>query len=84
MRDLIDEGKTGFFSEVGYKRFSPLCSYVGVPDVKSIYKAMEKIYSADREKMGKAGREFVKQFDTQLVFEKHWLPFLSKLEKELC
>jgi glycosyltransferase involved in cell wall biosynthesis len=84
MRDLIDEGKTGFFSEVGYKRFSPLCSYVGVPSVDSIYKAMEKMYSANRDEMGKAGKEFVKQFDTKYVFEKHWLPFLEKLSVELC
>lgn len=84
MRDLIDEGKTGFFSEVGYKRFSPLCSYVGVPSVDSIYKAMEKMYSANRDEMGKAGKEFVKQFDTKYVFENHWLKFLEKLESELC
>jgi hypothetical protein len=55
-----------------------------VPDVKSIYSAMEKIYSANRDEMGKAGREFAKQFDADFVFEKHWKPFLAKLEKELC
>jgi hypothetical protein len=42
------------------------------------------MYSSNRDEMGKAGKEFVKQFDTKLVFEKHWLPFLEKLESELC
>lgn len=84
MRDLIIEGKTGFFSEVAYKSFGPLCSYVGVPSVDSIYKAMEKVYSANREEMGKAGREFAKKFDTKVVFDKYWRPYLSRLEAELC
>lgn len=37
MRDLVIEGKTGYKCKVAYKRFTPLSSYVGVPDMKSIY-----------------------------------------------
>jgi len=84
MKDLIDPGKTGYLCDVSYKAFTKLNSYVGIPSVDSIYKNMEKVYSANREEMGKNCREFVKQFDTKEVFSKYWKPFLEKLEKELC
>jgi len=85
MRDMIVEDKTGFFCEVNYKRFTPLGSYVAMPDINSIYKAMKKVYSANREKMGQEGRKFVSEnFDLNKVFKEKWLPFLLKIEKEVC
>jgi glycosyltransferase involved in cell wall biosynthesis len=84
MRDLVEDGKTGYKVKVERKRFTPLLSYVAVPDVDDLYKKMEKMYETDREKMGKAGRKFVvENFDLNVVWERHWKPFLSKLEKEV-
>ncbi len=84
MRDLVIEGKTGYKAKVAYKRFTPLCSYVGIPDVKSIYNCMEKVYTTDRIKMGIEARKFVvENFDTKTVFETKWIPYLSMLEQEI-
>jgi len=84
MRDMVEEGVTGYKTKVAYKSFTPLLSYIGVPDVNSIYEKMELVYKVDREKMGKKGREFaVANFDTKSVFEKHWRPFLKLLEQEV-
>lgn len=81
---LIKDGETGYKTKVAYKRFTNLLSYVGVPDVKDIEKKMFAVYEADRDKMGKAGRAFMKkEFDTNVVFKSKWQPFLSKLEKEV-
>lgn len=87
MPDLIIENKTGFKTRVEYKKYTPLGSYVGVPSVDSIYKQMKKVLLMSNDKrrsMGKKGREFVKtNFDKNLVYKKHWVPFLETLEKEL-
>ena len=84
MKDLVIEGKTGYLTKVLYKRFDAMQSYVGVPDPKSIYKCMEKVFKADREKMGKAGRKFVlKNFELQHVWDTKWKVFLNQLEKEI-
>lgn len=85
MRDLIIEGKTGFKIGVAGTRFTPLLSNVAIPDVNSVYEGMEKLYNADRVKMGKSAREFIlKNYDLDLVWRTKWVPFLEKLEKELC
>lgn len=84
MRELVEEGVTGWKSEVLYKRFTPLNSYVGVPSTKSLYEKMEASFIADRVKMGKACRKFiVDNYDTDKIFEAKWLPFLQTLEEEI-
>ena len=84
MSELVVEGVTGFKVQPSFLRFTPLLSYIGVPSVKGIYEAMEKVYRADREKMGKTARErVVKEYDTKTVFKSKWVPFLKKLENEL-
>jgi glycosyltransferase involved in cell wall biosynthesis len=84
MKDLVIDGKTGWLTEVAYKRFTPLLSYIGIPSVDSIYDKMELAYKADLDKMGKAGRKFVKDnFDIDVVWKKHWVPFLERLEQEI-
>ena len=84
MRDLVENGKTGYKVKVAYKRFSHLGSYVAVPDWMDIYDKMEKIFLDDREKMGKAGRKFVvENHDLDLIWNNNWLPFLETLEKEI-
>lgn len=84
MRDLVIDGETGFKIKVGHKRFSPLGAYVGHPSEDSLYECMEKVFSADRLKMGENARKFaVEGFDTKKVWKEKWLPFLSSIEKEI-
>jgi len=84
MPDLIIPGKTGYLCDVAWKRFTPLGSYSGFPDTESIYQNMEKVFKANKKKMFKDCIQFVKkEYDLKVVFEKHWKPFLSKLEKEI-
>jgi len=84
MPDLIQEGKTGYLTKVLDKRFTPLGGYVAEPDPESIYQNMEKIFTADRTKMGKRARLFaMKEFDSDTIFKMSWIPFLEKLEKEI-
>ena len=83
MPELIIPGKTGELCKVAYKRFYGLNSYIGIPDYMSIYEAMEKIYGANREKMGLKARLHIAQYDTQRVIQKHWLPFLEMVQSEI-
>ena len=81
--ELVIEGVTGEVCEVAYKRFSPLISYVGVPDVNSLYEKMEKLFVADRVEMGKKGREWVRQYDTKNVIRENWIPLLTNIQREI-
>jgi hypothetical protein len=84
MPELVIPGKTGEICEVAYKRWSPLASYMGVPDHKSLYEQMEKIYAAGTQKYAKNARKFVvDNYDSETIVKDAWLPFLEKLEKEV-
>lgn len=84
MPELIIEGETGFKTKLAYKRFSPQGSYLGIPDVNSIYECLIKVRQADRDKMGKAARKWIiENYDTRTVFKEKWIPFLDRLESEI-
>jgi len=84
MRDLVEDGVNGYKVKVASKSFTPLLSYVAVPDTQSLYEKMELSFSANREKMGKAARKFViENFDTKTIFKYNWSPFLKLLEQEV-
>lgn len=84
MPELIIPDKTGYLCSERWRRFTPLLAFVSHPDPESIYDNMERVFSANREKMGKEARKHViKNYDTDVVFEKRWKPFLDKLEKEI-
>ena len=84
MPELVEQGKTGYITEIGYKRFTALGAYVAAPDHMSIYEKMELLFKDDREKMGKYAREqMIKNYDTEHIFYSKWLPFLEKLEQEV-
>ncbi len=84
MRDLVEDGVNGYKTKVCYKPFTPLMSYVGRPDMMSIYDCMEKVFVADRVKMGTAARKFVvDNFDTKIIFKTKWIPYLKLLEDEV-
>lgn len=84
MPELIDNEVTGYKSEVLYRRFDGLASYVGIPSAKSIYDCMVKIKQSDRTIMGQKAREkMVKEYDTKKVYKEKWQPFLKTLEEEI-
>lgn len=83
MPELITE-KTGWKSKVAHKRFTHLSSYVGEPDTQDLYEKMELAFKADRVEMGKEARKHIlENYDSKLVFEKHWKPYLAKIEAEI-
>lgn len=85
MPELVEEGKTGYITKVNWKRWTPLGAYVGLPDYMSIYDKMELVFKADRKKMGEAAiKKIVENYDTKTVFYDRWLPFLEKIQLELC
>jgi len=84
MRELVNEGVDGYKVKVAYKRFTQLLSYEGVPDVNDLYEKMAASFRADRNEMGKRGRErVVKEYDTKTVYEEKWRPFLKEISKDL-
>jgi len=84
MPELVEQGKTGYITEIGDKRFTALGEYVALPDTTSIYEKMELLFKDDREKMGKYAREqMIENYDTERVFYSKWLPFLLLLEQEI-
>jgi glycosyltransferase involved in cell wall biosynthesis len=84
MPELIIEGITGWTTKVVRKRFTHMLSFVGEPDTQDLYDKMELSFAANREAMGVAGRQYIKDnYDTKRVFEDYWKPYLAKLEKEI-
>jgi glycosyltransferase involved in cell wall biosynthesis len=84
MPELIKEGETGYCSEVLIRQFTPMLSNWGIPDPKSIYNNMEAIFKKDADKVREACRKWiVENYDSDLVYENNWRPFLTKLEKEI-
>lgn len=84
MPELIIPGKTGLLTTVAFKRFTPIGSWIGIPDVTSIYNCMEEMYKKDRVKMGEEARKYIlENYDSDLIFKTKWLPFLSTIEKEI-
>ena len=87
MRELVENGKTGYKVKQSELRFDPLLSYVGVPDTEDIYNSMIKLYNRSEKEVREMSdncRNFIlENYDLKLVWEKHWKPFLSRLEKEV-
>lgn len=84
MRDLVEDGVTGYKTKVAYKPFTPLLSYVAQPDMINLYENMEKVFKADRAKMGVDARKFViDNYDTKTVYREKWSPFLKLIEQEI-
>lgn len=84
MPEHVIKGETGEICDVSYKRFTPLNSYIGIPDVKSLHKCMEKIHKSNLDKMGKKARSHIHaNYSLDGVWKNKWVPFLSKLENEI-
>ena len=84
MPELVRPGITGEVCDILAKRFSGMGSYVGVPDTKSIFDKLMKIYNADRENMRQEARKWIlANYDTKTIYQQKWSPFLKKLEQEI-
>jgi glycosyltransferase involved in cell wall biosynthesis len=82
--ELVIPGKTGEVCKVQHKIFSPMLAYIAVPDVDDIFDKMTKIYKTYGDKNKKAARKHIQDnYSNVVVLEKHWKPFLSKVEKEI-
>ncbi len=85
MPELVIPGKTGEVADVSFKRWTQVNGYVAFPDVNSIHEKMESLFKADRIQMAKDCREhIVKNYDMETRVQAEWLPFLERLEKEVC
>jgi len=84
MPELVVPGKTGLICDHGFKRWTPLGSYVAEPDVNSLYDKMEEIYRMDREQMRKDSRQFiVDNYDIDKRVKEEWIPFFEELQESL-
>lgn len=86
MAELVENGKTGFAIKVREKRISPLASYFGIADEEAILTAMVALFA--KYETGEIDHQYirdriVKEYDSDVVFEKYWKPFLDKLADEL-
>ena len=83
MTELVQEDVTGYLVETSQKRWSGMGSYMAVPSIQSIYDCLVKAHARNGIEMGKKAREFVKaNYDSDMVFEKYWKPYLTDLENE--
>jgi glycosyltransferase involved in cell wall biosynthesis len=56
-------------------------SYV-VPEIAHIVQQLENAYRADLNAMQPEARRFALQYDADVVFQQHWLPFLETLSSD--
>jgi glycosyltransferase involved in cell wall biosynthesis len=84
MPELIVDGLTGYKVPVGYKRFSPLLSFVADPEPKDIYEAMEKTYLMDKEKTRKAcTANILANYDILKLVKNSWNPFFEQVQADI-
>lgn len=84
MSELVIEGETGFKVKPGYKRFSPLMSYVADPDPKDIYQAMENTFAMDRERTRKACvKNILDNYDILDLVRNSWIPFFEEVQADI-
>jgi glycosyltransferase involved in cell wall biosynthesis len=88
MSELIIPGKTGELVKrlpgPNGLRYSPLGSYVAIPDTMDLYNCMEKVFRYDMKKLSSVCRaNAVDNYDAKMVVEKYWKPYFEMLEKEV-
>lgn len=66
----------------GQRQWSAQGSFWVTPDVDRIVSALTDAYRMGTEKLAKRARAFAEGYDNDLIFERHWLPILRKLERQ--
>lgn len=84
MPELVIPGKTGFITDVAFKRWTPTQSYCAHPSTQSIYEKMEEAYRMDKKETAKACRKHaVDNYDMDKRVKEEWIPYLENLQTEL-
>lgn len=84
MPELVIPDKTGFICDTGYKFWTPIHAYKAFPSLQSLYDSMEKVYNADRKKMGKVARKWIlENYDMENRIKNAWIPFLEQIQEEI-
>jgi len=85
--ELIIPDKTGLLIDVQKYEYAAQWGYWAVPDTKSLYDQMEKIFNMlgkDKGEIAKACRKnILDNFDLDVIYEKRWKPYLENLQEEL-
>lgn len=82
--ELIVDNVTGWKTLVGRRRFTQLQAFVSDPDVHDLADKMEASIAGNLIVMGEsARRNVVENYDSRLVFERHWKPYLETLNMRI-
>lgn len=82
--ELVKEGVTGEICKVAYRQYTPLGSYVGIPDYRDLLDKMLKIHETYTPKNKKAATKHIRAtYSNNVVFPRHWKPFLDKVSEEI-
>lgn len=82
--ELVVDGVTGEICNVGHSQYTMDGSFVYYADVNSLFEKMEKLYKADRKKMGEEARKHIlENYDINKSVQTQWVPFLESLQIEL-
>lgn len=82
MPELVIPGVTGEVCKVAYRRYTPLNSYVGIPDTQDLYEKMEKIFNNYASYEGNCRKHIEDNYSLEAVMPK-WFSFLEKIEREI-
>lgn len=84
MPELVGAGR---ICKAGFKQWA-LASYFPRPDVDSLIEKMEELIvevGQDKKTLAIKARDFiVKNYDSDMVFKRDWIPYLQRLERRLC
>lgn len=84
MPEMVIPGVTGEICEIGRKHLSPAMGYFYFADVDSLVEKMEKLYAADRVKIGQQARaHVVANYNIDTIVKEKWIPLFLELQKEL-
>lgn len=84
MPELVQDGKTGFVTKVGYSAYMPLGGFMRYPDVKDLYDKMELAFASNLIEMGHAAKKWAyENYALEKIWLNKWLPFLDNIEKEV-
>lgn len=84
MPELIIDGETGFITDIGCEHFMPIGGYMKYPSVPSLHEKMEMVFAMNRIQAGNKARRFVvDNYSLDNIWNKHWIPYLTRLEQEI-
>lgn len=84
MPEMVIDGVTGEICKTQKQVFASDGGIIHIADVPSLAEKLEKVFQADRIKMGNAAREHVvKNYNIDTSVKEKWIPFLESLQSEL-